>query len=208
MMISTTRPAGPAKVPAAPGDTTPENQSIRPNRWNRTSVWIGVFTALNAVFGPLVYAESLSPLRIAGRHFADQSGRVVILRGLNLTGDAKVPPFLPSAGPRDLDRVASLGMNVVRLLFIWEAYEPLPAQYDENYLASLCTLARDAAARESIRSWISIKTDIHGTHRGCRRWLPRLDRLAPGDALASGQFAKLLGLARPDGHRLHDSPFV
>jgi endoglycosylceramidase len=38
-------------------------------------------------------------------------------------------------------------MNVVRLLSLWEAYEPLPGVYDESYLASLCSIASAAAAR-------------------------------------------------------------
>jgi endoglycosylceramidase len=127
--------------------------------------WISVLATAAMLGGPLsvASAENLSPLRVAGRHFVDDAGRAVILRGVNLTGDAKVPPFLPSAGPSDLDRVASWGMNVVRMLFLWEAYEPLPGVYDEHYLASLCSLAGAAAAR-GVYTIVDIHQDGYSRH--------------------------------------------
>ncbi len=86
-------------------------------------------------------------LRVVGRHFVGPDGRVVLLRGVNLGSDGKLPPFPTPDDPVLLDRLAELGFNAIRLPFIWEAYEPEPGRYDEAYLARLVAVAASAWAR-------------------------------------------------------------
>lgn len=110
----------------------------------------------------------LSPIHQAGRLFLDAQGRQVILRGVNLGGDCKVPhpdggtevptdfsdhrdvsfigrPFPLEEADEHLGRLRHWGFNVLRLLTTWEAVEHRgPGLYDEaylNYFAEVCRRA-------------------------------------------------------------------
>src|ERR1700729_2400272 len=103
-------------------------------------------------------AMNLQRLHIEGRWFVDEHGRRVILRGVNLGGDCKVPwpdggtnhpsdfsdhrevsfigrPFPLDEADEHLARIAGWGFNTLRLLTTWEAVEHRgPGQYDSDYL--------------------------------------------------------------------------
>lgn len=79
--------------------------------------------------------EAGAPLRVDGLTIKDASGRVVLLRGVNATGDAKQPPFTPLSRPQLLDPLPRIGVNTLRLLFIWEAMEPTRCEYNDAYMA-------------------------------------------------------------------------
>jgi hypothetical protein len=113
---------------------------------------------------------SLPRIHIEREWFKDEHGRTVILRGVNLGGDCKVPfpdggtdhptdfsdhrevsfigrPFPLDQAEEHYSRLKAWGFNVIRLLTTWEAIEHKgPYAFDEAYLdyfASLCRMAGD-----------------------------------------------------------------
>ena len=110
----------------------------------------------------------LTPLHTHGTCFMDAGGRQIVLRGLNLGGDSKVPwpnggtqhpndfadhrevsfvgrPFLLSDADQHFSRIRDWGFNCLRLLTTWEAVEHAgPGQYDIAYLDHLQEICRKA----------------------------------------------------------------
>lgn len=111
---------------------------------------------------------SLPKLGTQSTRFVDEHGRIVLLRGLNLGGDCKVPypdggtqqatdfsdhrtvsfigrPFPLTEAPEHFARIRGWGFNCLRLLTTWEAVEHAgPGRYDRAYIdyyAELCRLA-------------------------------------------------------------------
>lgn len=127
----------------------------------------GLFLAVFAL-APRAAASPL--LRAQDGRFVDREGRTVILRGLNIGSDAKLPPFLVSAPLEPLER---WGVNAIRLVFNWEAYEPRPGAYDEAYLARLLKTA-DEAAKRGIYVILDLHQDAYSRYlsNGCGEGFP------------------------------------
>ncbi len=105
-----------------------------------------MLAAWGATLGAPALAHASGALHTDGAALRDASGAVVVLRGVNVAGNAKVPDFRPITRAELLDPLPRWGMNAVRLLFTWEAYEPTSGAYDASYLdyvASVVAAARD-----------------------------------------------------------------
>jgi endoglycosylceramidase len=108
---------------------------------------ITLATALVVATGvaPAVHARprqrpQLQALHVAGGRIVDGRDRTVLLRGVNVNqlGDYFRPnPAVPSTLPfsrADLEQIAALGLNSVRLIVHWSRLEPQPGQRDAAYL--------------------------------------------------------------------------
>jgi len=123
-------------------------------------------------------------MRIANGQILDGEGRTLILRGVNLGGDAKNPfgppgwglraeslespesasfvgrPFPLEDAEAHFERLAQAGMTFLRFIVTWEALEHAgPGQYDEAYLAYLRKIL-DIAARRGISVFIDPHQDV------------------------------------------------
>jgi Cellulase (glycosyl hydrolase family 5)/Glycoside hydrolase family 5 C-terminal domain len=111
---------------------------------------------------------ALPRIGLDGNWFVDADGRKVILRGVNLGGDCKLPypdggtnypsdfsdhrtvsfigrPFPIEEADEHFSRLAAWGFNCLRLLTTWEAVEHAgPGEYDTEYLDYYAELCRRA----------------------------------------------------------------
>ncbi|BDA45878.1 probable endoglycoceramidase at N-terminal half [Coccomyxa sp. Obi] len=110
-----------------------------------------------------------------GKFFYDQHGRVVIMRGLNVLPSAKVPDFEPIKDLSTLDTIKPYGVNAVRLLFIWEAWETSPNVYDASYLAYYEGVLNYLWQQLGIKSIVDVHQDGLSRYllKGCGDGFPR-----------------------------------
>ncbi|SPE27347.1 exported hypothetical protein [Candidatus Sulfopaludibacter sp. SbA6] len=144
-----------------------------------------------------------------GKYFKDRNGRTVLLRGVNLAGTSKIPPFLalPKKGGvmgfvlnngvmntasfdfignsdfSELDPLPAWGLNVIRLLFVWEAYEPVQGTGSQRYLDYLSRIVDEAWSR-GIYTIIDFHQDAYARFLagGCGEGFPQWS-IPPGITL-------------------------
>lgn len=92
--------------------------------------------------------------------FHDSQGRRICFRGVNIAGNAKLPPFLPFQESKWWDLLSSWGFNMVRLTLFWEAVEPEPDIYDYHYLDKVKEMVDQASAR-GIYTLLDMHQDLY-----------------------------------------------
>ncbi len=131
----------------------------------------------------MFFDEAPGRLTVDGPVLRDERGRHVILRGVNLGGDCKVPfpeggtnfpsdfadhrtvsfvgrPFPLDDAESHLARLAHWGFNCLRLLTTWEAIEHAgPGQYDADYLDYYVEVCR-IAGRFGFHVFVDFHQDV------------------------------------------------
>ncbi|AEJ20673.1 cellulase family glycosylhydrolase [Gracilinema caldarium] len=156
---------------------------------------------------------------IKDNRFIDNQGRTLWLRGCNVSGSSKVPlvprgetwrrdslqkpdtvsfvgrPFHLETADEHLDRLASWGFNLIRLIVTWEAIEHAgPGIYDEEYLAYLRKIVKKCEER-GIWVYMDPHQDVWSRWTGgdgAPAWTLekvgiRLDRIGPTGAALTHQ---------------------
>jgi endoglycosylceramidase len=105
----------------------------------------------------------------------DKAGREVVLRGVNAGSRSKWTPFLPFSISPDADissvtaesdkffsRLPEWGLNAVRLIFSWEAAEPIKGKIDQKYLDRFGAMV-DSAWKYRVRVIVDMHQDIYAS---------------------------------------------
>ncbi len=100
-----------------------------------------------------------------GRVFIDEYGRQRIFNGVNLCDKGKFKKgderktYELDFDERVISRLADNGFNIVRLGIIWDAIEPQPGKYDEEYLDKVQKVA-DLCAKYGIYFYLDMHQDL------------------------------------------------
>lgn len=88
--------------------------------------------------------------------FLDPEGRQIILHGVNIVDKSRERNYLSWHGQEEFSRMREWGFNCVRLGIFWDAVEPEPGRYDDEYLAGV-----DRRVQWAKENGIYVLLDMH-----------------------------------------------
>ena len=78
----------------------------------------------------------------SGTQFIDGGGKPLILHGVNVENKVKAQGYIGDLGTPDFVAIRKMGMNCIRLLILWDGFEPQPESYEVNCNRAHSVLAR------------------------------------------------------------------
>ncbi len=184
---------------------------VKLRRWLwRAAVLTAVTAGCMPGFTPAAMAApSGTRMGHAGRWITDESGRVVVVHGLNMV--YKVPPYYPAAagfGADDAAFLQRMGFNVVRVGVIWKAVEPRPGVYNDRYLKHIASTVR-TLAKHGIFSLLDFHQDMYNERfqgEGAPDWAVQDDGLPNPRGGFPINYATNPALQRAEDHFWANSP--
>ncbi len=107
----------------------------------------------------------MEKIRTEGRKFTDEYGRQRLFNGVNLCDKGDYPQgskqriYSLDFDERTVSRLADNGFNIVRLGIIWDAIEPQPGKYNEEYIDKVQAVA-DLCAKYGIYFYLDMHQDL------------------------------------------------
>jgi len=98
----------------------------------------------------------MDQIKVRGRRFVDSLGRERVFHGINFPMGKTDPPTLEEPF---FAKCKDLGFNMLRLGPCWSKLEPLPGQYDEDYLKIIDNIF-DLSAKYGIYVFLDMHQDL------------------------------------------------
>ncbi len=93
---------------------------------------------------------------VKGRNFIDSAGKTITLTGLNMVCKDKNRSYIGDYTEEDFALLESLGFNTIRFGIFWDAVEPEPGIYNDEYLSKIADFSRMAE-----KHGLSLYLDMH-----------------------------------------------
>ena len=108
------------------------------SRWKGALVLPVALAVASSCSSPAPLPARLARVHVAHGAIVDADGRTLLLRGVNVSGAHKAPPYFDFQQPADFASLRNdWAFNSVRFLVTWAAIEPQKGAYDEAYLTKL-----------------------------------------------------------------------